>query len=156
MGVIVAVYNFADSRQLTVIENIKRFLESALPIRAYDGDANFVAADHCGLCVSFVTLKHEIPTGVELPGDDFAGLLTLYEKTPDELSEIFRVAFKVVDGTVIVRAIRQPDGRLWSAVLEFGPWFAWAIKSPVEVYRMTDDEIAEMDALDAEMGEVMG
>jgi hypothetical protein len=137
---------FNDSTHRTPLDNIAAYIAGMLPRQRWSGfDECWVAIEIDGTVATFVTTKADFSTGDDLPGDDFGGLLLLYRKRDRDQVEFFRVAFSVTaapDFDVSIKALRQADGRMWSAIREVSPWFDKAL-SDIEHSEMT----AEMFAL---------
>ena len=116
-----------ESDQLMMLDDIEGYIACMLPRQSWSGfDECWVAIEDDGTAATFVTTKADFSTGDDLPGDDFGGLLILYRNRDRDQVEIFRIAFRVTaspDFDVSIKALRQADGRLWSAIQEISPWF---------------------------------
>lgn len=139
------VVNVFDSRQHTALTHIQSYLEASLPIRKWEGHNQYWVGIHDEIAAAVSTTKFDISTAITLPGDDFGGLLMLFRRQHEDQLEIFRAGFRVRGGEVAVKAIRQPDGRLWPAVVDLGDWFAGAARTPAVMHALTDEEVAEVE-----------
>lgn len=139
------VINIQEYRQHSALMNIRSYLESNLPTRKWGGRSQYWVAIHDEVSAVAITTKFDISSAISLPGDGFGGLLTLFRREDEDQFEIFRAGFRVQGGEVAVKPIRQSDGRLWSAVVDIGDWFAGAARTPAVMHALTDEEIADVE-----------